>query len=265
MVLAVLIIGSVIAWVQSGLSIISACYPDGLLPNGLSLVAHDYYWPWTYGMIPLLQDRGRIEHRAGGSYRTYQLSIFEHGVATVSTANLFIPETDVFWSYKGTETNPALSPPGWSIASRREQNARLLRIHPASRWTEIAAGWPLKSFKGAIREDYSPNGVSYAYEWSLPLGPRSGAGGVFDPPFIPFRPLPGLIVNAALYGTACLIPIAVFRSGHRRRRAARRTRAGLCPACAYPASGLTTCPECATAVPPRPAKRSSRTRTRPPR
>jgi hypothetical protein len=257
--------GITTSWLQSSMSIISACYPNGLLGSASLLDTDDYYWPWRTGLIPLSQDRGLVEHRDGGAFRIFQHATFEHGVTTVGTANLFLPDDHQFWQLPGSETNPAISAPGWSMASDRQENTRLLKRHPASRWTEVAAGWPLKSFKGAIRTDYKPHGLYYAYEWSVPLGPRSAVGRSDDPAFIPFHPMPGLIINAALYGTACLIPIAVFRSGHRRRRAARRTRAGLCPACAYPAIGLTTCPECATPVPPRPTKRSRRTRTRPPR
>jgi hypothetical protein len=264
-VLALLAFGTVVSWLQSSMSIISACYPNGLLRSVLPLNANNYYWPWRTGMISLLRDRGLVEHRDGGAFRYFQVSTFEHGVTAVEAPNAFLPEDHPFWLLDYRKPNPALSPPGWSMASQREQNTRLLKRHPMSSWTEVAAGWPLKSFKGAIRTDIKPHGIYYAYEWSFPLGPRSWsvplgprsvARLVADPALIPYRPMPGLIINAALYGAACLIPIAVARSGHRRlRRSANRTRAGLCPACGYPVAGLNACPECGTPVPPRPTKK----------
>lgn len=74
--------------------------------------------------------------------------------------------------------------------------------------------------------------------WLDPLLPKS-------PRALPLMPLwRGMVMNAVVWATTAW----AFVSLARRRWRHRRSRRGLCVACAYPVRGFSSCPECGRAV-----------------
>ena len=99
-------------------------------------------------------------------------------------------------------------------------------------------GWPMHSMTVEIWFPYADgmNGILLktvskshgTVVWSLPL-----------------RPIwPGFAINTIFYAVILWLPFAAF--GRSRRR--RRTKRGLCPACAYPVGTNPVCTECGRAV-----------------
>ncbi len=110
--------------------------------------------------------------------------------------------------------------------------------------TEVAAGFPLTSWKGELRRASSkdPGKRWFCFE----VRPASGGG---YPALVPAMPIiPGGLLNAIFGGgvffVATVQPVRMYRFavGH-----IRRSR-GQCAKCGYDITGLNTCPECGVKV-----------------
>ncbi|MGV6815363.1 MAG: hypothetical protein ACWA5W_10210 [Phycisphaerales bacterium] len=123
---------------------------------------------------------------------------------------------------------------------------------------EVVAGWPYPSWYG----EYSHQ--SYAFDteqsnFALLLHKR----GWQYPLALPFKPcMPGFVQNLLFYATLVMGAHLVFLRLVKRKKTKNQRRLykeGLCVACAYDITGLTTCPECGQPVKPKPTSPSNRT------
>ncbi len=123
---------------------------------------------------------------------------------------------------------------------------------PAHLYSHVAIGYPFASLKLESLHEYAgtiKNGnVSLAYQTLHlvdPLNVPLSFIGLNDF-LMPVQPVPlGFIANTILYALLCWS--ALWTAGRWKHH--RRTKRGLCTACAYDLTGnLTTCPECGTRV-----------------
>jgi hypothetical protein len=104
----------------------------------------------------------------------------------------------------------------------------------------ITTGWPLPAMQ------YDSNPVANAWIGGLPIAGSSTIAGLVARR-LPIRPLVvPFLINAAVFALAVFVLLTVSST----IRAARRRSRGLCTHCAYPVSGLATCPECGAATRP---------------
>lgn len=138
---------------------------------------------------------------------------------------------------------PAGPPPDWSTLSRIPWDDALINNEQVYYFYDIAAGWPFRSFWGSRRlyhKEYVYN--HHRFYWCLPLGAPK-----MDPhqdPLLPYRPLPGLLGNTALYGIAAYALLTLTRRTTIAVRTGLRSRRGRCTRCAYQLDALSICPEC---------------------
>ncbi len=139
----------------------------------------------------------------------------------------------------------------WSMAAAPPTDATIAPGADRSyQWfSESAAGWPMRAFKGTTRYDgranrsVSPNYAIEAHgQWSVTLGGHDYT--------LPVQPIwAGLIGNTLLAGAGWWVLMLI--PGRLRRW--RRRRAGRCEQCGYGREGLAAgavCPECGAVNPP---------------
>jgi hypothetical protein len=101
-----------------------------------------------------------------------------------------------------------------------------------------AAGWPVPCLQWATDDDTKPGPILRGLP--VPLPHRE-----WPERRLPLKPLwAGLAVDVAVWTIAAMVLVTWFGFV----RANRRIRRGLCPWCAYPASGTAVCPECGRAA-----------------
>ncbi|TVQ55981.1 MAG: hypothetical protein EA377_02745 [Phycisphaerales bacterium] len=116
-------------------------------------------------------------------------------------------------------------------------------------WTfsEIEAGWPLKSFRRSTRipEESRDWFAQYnTFRQRVPTVLSADA----EEFILPLRPIwTGFVTNSIFYGIVLLALIIVPRSLRRLIRVQR----GQCPSCAYPIGVSNRCTECGTPIAPR--------------
>ena len=170
--------------------------------------------------------------------------------------NVVVAWSEVFWPYDSLPLNTnvhVLSPS--EIDQSRLSNKHLdgqygiRQEWPLLTWDSIAAGeqgplsyyvyqqgWPARSLRGWC---YKVNG-SPKTEYALfkQLGSKRFA-------VLPLQPLwPGFAINTIFYAAVLWLPVAGLSALRRRRRSKR----GLCPACAYPVGNSAVCTECGVSV-----------------
>lgn len=170
-----------------------------------------------------------------GSSLQYTLNTYDHGVQTLSMYNVCMKDFPMP-SVEG-------DPPAWSVAKKLTPGGQ--RSVTAHSWYELVAGWPMPSFYGRCAGVFDHHALRFRYHWAVPWS-RPDA---IDQAILPFRPLPGLLINTLFYGAIAELLIYVVYGRFRRTRSAYRTKRARCISCGYTLNSLPTCPECGTRRP----------------
>lgn len=181
---------------------------------------------------------GKGPEDPGGFAWWYTQTEYPNGITTVSCGNACVSEAELSWPVEWSDPSLVGPPPAWSKSS---QPPTTQDINDCPIVYEVAAGWPVQSWYGAIRSV----GIQKAsFQWSFAYSKVTG----FDPIILPYQPMRGLFVNALVFGVPAYFCGLIFFSSCRKVRGCIRQRRGLCPHCAYDITGLSTCPECGQEV-----------------
>ena len=140
---------------------------------------------------------------------------------------------------QGHVTSDTAHLPSWSRANSRPNMEKF-----GDRVYEVAAGWPVVSWSGEMREDNIHNEISFWFCWRIQNGNKTDF-----PLLIPFKPVfVGFVFDASVWGVMAWMIFNIVSSSHSYLLCSLRRRKGLCPTCAYNITDLTTCPECGNPV-----------------
>jgi hypothetical protein len=104
----------------------------------------------------------------------------------------------------------------------------------------MTTGWPLPAMQ------WDSSTIANAWIGGVPLADRPAIGGLVARR-LPIRPLPlRFLLDSVSFALAIFALVTTVHG----LRTARRRRRGLCTHCGYSLSGLPTCPECGSAIPP---------------
>jgi hypothetical protein len=193
---------------------------------------------------------GWDEIRPDGLSIGYHRAEYPFQITTVFGNTFRLSSQERLFSWDGRplgsiNPDPAGPSPTWSTPSRIRWDDTLINNEPVYYFYDIAAGWPFRSFWGSRRlyhNQYVYN--HHRFYWCLPLGAPK-----MDPhqdPLFPYRPLPGLLGNTALYGIGAYAMFTLIGRAFIAVRTDLRRRRGRCTRCAYQLDALSICPECGT-------------------
>ena len=191
-----------------------------------------------YGVFGASESNTRGKGPAGQSGYAwwFYANEYKYGIEAVMSSNAIMTEQQMPWGNYNPGFTLDRRPPAWSIASNVPTKHDTMPEHAVAVY-ELAAGWPIQSWYGAAID----RGADKAQmSWSVLLVKQAGAHAII----FPLRPMPGLLINAMMYGLLAYLGGSGSRRAFVRVRRLLRRRRDQCIYCAYNITNLITCPEC---------------------